>query len=345
MEPTMSLLKDSLARAIDGASFAWVNALQLRRRAGRITGAQFRAYVDQFALVSPDDYFAIPRNSPPANLPEGGPWSHPSPYPIGWPDNDHVHLHYWPGPRGWQSPVMFLLHGVMSVSDVGYRLWAKTLNRLGWGAMFFHLPFHYGRRPPHLWTGEAALSANFILTAEAIRQAVIELRWIAAALKTRGVPHLGLWGTSYGGWIGGLLLGLESSLSTAWLLEPIACVDHAIWESPAARVLRRQARADGLSREDARRHLRLLCPSWQTPIIPTQQILLFAGTFDRIAPPHLLQQLHRKWPGSLYREFRQGHVGYQLMPESLKLARSAFPHLFSQDPQVELPPCQSPPIP
>ncbi len=326
----MSFLKDTLARTIDGASFAFVNALQLRRRAGRITGDQFRAYVDHWAQHSPADYFAMPSAQPPADLPEHGPWTRPSPHPIGWAANDHLHLHYWPGPCGWNSPVMFLLHGVMSVSDVGYRLWAQTLNRLGWGAMFFHLPFHYGRRPPWIWTGEPALSANFILTCEAIRQAVIELRWVSAALKAKGVPHLGLWGTSYGGWIGGLLLALESNLSTAWLLEPIADADHAVWESPAARVLRHQARQDGITRDDCRRHLRLICPAHQTPMIRTDRILLFAGTFDRIAPAHQLRCLHQKWPGSIYREFRQGHVGYQLMPESLKLARTSFPDLFLQ---------------
>ncbi|GAB4241855.1 MAG: prolyl oligopeptidase family serine peptidase [Candidatus Methylacidiphilales bacterium] len=324
----MSVVKDFTARALDGASFAWVNALQLRRRAGRITGEAFRAYVDQWAEKSLQDYYAVPDHAPPPDLPEKGSWTRPSPHPIGWLANDHVHLHYWPGPRGWNSPVMFLLHGVMSVSEVGYRLWAQTLNRLGWGAMFFHLPFHYGRRPPWVWTGEPALSANFILTAEAIRQAVIELRWVCAGLKARGVPHIGLWGTSYGGWIGGLLLALEPRLSTAWLLEPIADVDHAIWESPAARVLRYQARAEGITREDCQRHYRLVCPSHQQPLIRTDRILLFAGTFDRIAPPQQLRCLHERWPGSIYREFRQGHVGYQLMPESLKLAQAAFPDLF-----------------
>lgn len=328
--PLITVLKDLLAQALDGASFAFVNGLQLRRRAGRISAEEFHHYVTHWAHAPPDNYYAIPNKLPLPDLPDSGPWSAPSPHPVGWSENDHVHLHYWPGPRGWDSPVMFLLHGVMSVSDVGYRLWAKTLNRLGWGAMFFHLPFHYGRRPKGAWTGEPALSANFILTAEAIRQAVIELRWISAALKQRGVPSIGLWGTSYGGWIGGLLLALESNLSTAWLLEPIADVDHAVWESPAAWVLRRQARADGLSRDLCRQHLRLVCPSRQTPLIRTDRILLFAGTFDRIAPPEKLRQLHARWPGSIYREFGQGHVGYQLMPESLKLAQASFPDLFPE---------------
>ncbi len=325
----MSWIHDRHAQLIDGISFGFINLLQLRARAGLSQLAELENYIERWENVPLNEYYKVPETAGIADLPDHGRKILPSPHPLGINKNDHVFLDYWPGPNGWRSPVMFLLHGVMSVSDVGYRLWAKKLNKLGWGAIFFHLPFHYGRTPKGSISGEMALTANAVLTAEGLRQAVIELRWIAAALKSRGVPEIGLWGTSYGGWIASLLAILEQGISTAWLLEPIVNVEQAIWESPACRTLRRQLRHTRIQRELVHRHLPLVCPSYHTPTVDPQRIILMAGRFDRIATPATIKDLSQHWAGSHYREFNQGHVGYQLMPESLRLATKLFGDLFT----------------
>lgn len=324
----MSLWRDASARCYDGISFGMINLLHLRNAAGRHSAAQMEAYISQWEGADLEAYYAIPADLPAADLPERGRGHLPSPLLYDCEENNRVSFEYWPGPQGWQSPVMFMLHGMMSVSDVGYRMWAGKLNALGWGAIFFHLPYHYGRKPKQALSGEMALTANLIRTAEGIRQAVIELRWISRELIARGVPHLGLWATSYGGWIGSLLAVLDDHIRMAMLLEPIVDVDLAIWESPATRVLRRQLRRRGISRDLVRRHLPLVCPTHHAPRLETGNILLAAGRFDRIAPPESIQRLHRAWQGSHYLELPQGHVGYQLMPESLKWATNQWPELF-----------------
>jgi pimeloyl-ACP methyl ester carboxylesterase len=323
-------IKDAQSRAIDGFSFGFINALQLRGKAGSHTVEEMQAYVEQCESISLEEFYRIPDNYVGGNLPTSGTFTWPSPILSGCPENDRMHLNIWLGPQGWKSPVMFLLHGVMSVSDVGYRMWAKKLNALGWSAIFFHLPYHYGRKPRQALSGEMALTSNLIRTSEGIRQAVVELRWVCRALKIKGVPHIGLWGTSYGGWISSLLCTLEDSISTAWLLEPIVDTDIAIWESPATHTLQRQLKKRGIPRDLVRRHLRLVCPTYHQPRLDPARIMLVGGTFDRIAPPQTIKALQQAWQGSHYDEFRQGHVGYQLMPKSLKLARARFPELFSQ---------------
>ncbi len=309
-----------------------INLLHVRGAAGTHTADAMEAYIEQWESKSLEEYYAIPEEVAAPDLPDRGHRRLPTPHthPYDCDENSHVSLEYWPGPKGWQSPVMFMLHGVMSVSDVGYRQWAKKLNSLGWGAIFFHLPYHYGRKPRRVLSGEMALTANLLRTAEGIRQAVIELRWVSRELQARGVPHLGLWATSYGGWIGSLLAVLDDRILTAMLLEPIVDVDLAIWESPATRVLRRQLRHRGISRDLVRRHMRLVCPTHHRPKLETDKILLAAGRFDRIAPPSSIQRLHREWQGCHYLELPQGHVGYQLMPESLKWATNKWPELFGK---------------
>ncbi len=321
--------RDTQARVIDAASFGFINLLQCRARAGSHSEAEMRDYIDRWKEASLQDFYTIPESFPDPELPERGSFRHPSPLSGGCPHNDRVHLDFFPATTGWKAPVMFMLHGVMSVSDVGYRLWAKKLNSLGWSAAFFHLPYHYGRTPPRSLSGEMALTANLIRTSEGIRQAVVELRWIMRAMKKKGAPHIGLWGTSYGGWIASLLCCLESCLNTAWLLEPIVDIDWAIWESPATRTVQRQLRQRGISRETVAQHVRLVCPSHHRPVLDNQKIILMAGLFDRIAHPDTIRSLASHWNIAHYAEIRQGHVGYQLMPKSLNLARQVMPDLFS----------------
>jgi len=321
---------DLQAQLIDAVSFCFVNGLQMRARAGKHSAEEMVAYTERCQSMDLPELYAIPDGARAIEFPEdGGGCQISSPLPgHDFVENNQVHLNFWPGPEGWGSPVMFMLHGVMSVSDVGYRLWAKKLNQLGWSAVFFHLPYHYGRKPRGVFSGELALTANLIRTAEAIRQAVVELRWVIREMKRHGAERFGIWGTSYGGWIGSLLCVLESSISTAWLLEPIVDVDTAIWESPASRTIQKQLQRRRISRDLVRQHLPNVCPSFHVPAIDPRKILFVAGTFDRIAPPHTLKALQKAWPGSHYEEFRQGHVGYQLMPQSLRLACERFPELF-----------------
>jgi pimeloyl-ACP methyl ester carboxylesterase len=324
--------KDLMAMGIDGVSFGMINAIQWRGRAGTHTLDELEAYFSRWPARAPEDLFAVPRTARLPDLGEGnGTRRFASPIPSDCEENNHTHMDIWLGPKGWASPMMFLLHGHMSVSDVGYRMWAQKLNRLGWSAAFFHLPYHYGRRPRGVLSGELALSSNIIRVCEGIRQAVIELRLVIRALEWRGVPHIGLWGTSYGGWVAGLLCVLERDIRTAWLLEPVADVEHVLFESPATLAIRWSLIRRGITREAVRRYFRAVCPSYHLPAVAPERILLLAGTFDRVAPPLCIRRLHQRWKGSHYAEFRQGHVGYQLMPESLKMGRRLMPGLFAED--------------
>lgn len=324
----VSVAHDTWAQVLDGVSFGFINALQLRGKSGFHTLEEAQEYYGKHSDMPLGTYYEIPSGTPMLDLPESGSLRVRSPRECDVDENNWMHLDVWLGPKGWESPAMLMLHGHMSVSDVGYRMWAKKLNSLGWTALFFHLPYHYGRRPQGAMSGEMALSSNTIRTCEGIRQAVTELRWVCQTLKDRGAPHIGLWGTSYGGWVASLLILLEKSVSMAWLLEAIVDVDTAIWESPACITLRHQLMRRGMTREFLQPKTRLVCASHHQPIIPTDKVLLVSGTFDRVAPPETIRALHESWEGSVYAEYRQGHVGYQLMPKSLAMAQERFPEMF-----------------
>jgi pimeloyl-ACP methyl ester carboxylesterase len=243
-------------------------------------------------------------------------------------ENNRFHLRVWPGPKGMKSPAMVMLHSLFSASDVGYAHWAGVLNRLGWTAVFYDLPYHFRRRPKGTWSGELVFGGNLIRSAEAIRQSVTEVRMVTRMLKAAGAPEVGLWGMSLGGWVGGLVLCHEPDLACGWLVQPIPDVATAIWDSEGGWVLRRQMEQRGFDRERAERLFPLVCPSHGKLRLAANRVLIVGGTYDSVAPPMKLKALARGWGGAHYREVAQGHIGYQAMPNSWRWGRELMPELF-----------------
>ena len=311
---------------VDATAFAGIGIWQLLGRTGRHSPEEWDRYADGWLQKGPSEFFRAPDKIPAVLAP--GRQQVPTPIPCDREENNAVHLRVWPGKEGFQSPAMILLHSLFSASDVGYVHWASVLNRLGWTAIFYDLPYHYRRRPKGTWSGELVFGGNLIRSAETLRQAVAETRMIARMARAAGAPQVGLWGMSLGGWVASLALCHEPDLACAWLVQPIPDVATAIWDSPGGWVIRRQMEARGLTREQASRMLPMVCPSFARPKIAAEKILLVGGKHDRIARPAQLQTLAKKWGGAHYREVGQGHIGYQAMPMAWRWGTGLMPELF-----------------
>lgn len=168
----------------------------------------------------------------------------------------------WVGP---DAPTIIMLHALMSISDTGYRKWARHFNSLGWNAAFVHLPFHYSRRPRGHLNGELCFTADLVLTGETLRQAVVEVRQLLLWLRAHGGRAFGLLGTSYGGWIAAILASLEPDLRFLALLAPMVNVGHALYEGPTSWAIRRDLRRAGLERTLVDRHGHLSSPLQAVP--------------------------------------------------------------------------------
>jgi dienelactone hydrolase len=231
---------------------------------------------------------------------------------------------FFPCAKGWTAPTMLLAHGLMSVSDLGYRLWARRLNARGWNAVFVHLPYHYSRRLPWHFHGELSVGGELLRSAHGVRMSVVECRIVLQQLAKKGGRMFGAWGTSYGGWIMALLGCFEPLLQRLILVEPILNIDNAIWRSPSSVTVRAALRRVGIRPEDTAASMRLACPAYQQPLMEGRHILLLAGQYDKIAPPEEIEDLARRWKGAHFACFPQGHVGYTLMPESFRMAQEIW---------------------
>jgi pimeloyl-ACP methyl ester carboxylesterase len=213
---------------------------------------------------------------------------------------------------------VLLLHALMSANDFGYRKVARWFNDRGWNAAFPHLPFHYSRTPRGYLNGELAISAHLVRNAENLRQGVAELRQLMALLRVRGCREFGLIGTSFGGWNGALLSFLETDFRFLALIQPIVNVEHAIWENPGSRSMRRILRAQGIQPGTIERHLSLTSPLHGRPLCGGERAILTTGLYDTVSPPAELRALHRHWAGSRLLEVRQGHFGHVALRETLE---------------------------
>jgi len=314
------------SRLVDTTAFFGIGLWQLLGRAGWHSPQEWDDYVQKWLTKGADEFYRVPEK-----IPEGlneGRMSFPSSVVGDREENNRLHLRVWPGPDGMKSPAMVMLHSLFSTSDVGYVHWASVLNRLGWTAVFYDLPYHFRRRPKGTWSGELVFGGNLIRSAEAIRQAVTEVRMVTRMLKAAGAPEVGLWGMSLGGWVAGLTLCHEPGLACGWLVQPIPDVATAIWDSEGGWVLRRQMEQRGLSRNRAEKLLPLVCPSHGKLQLPSKRVLVVGGSHDSVAPPSKLKALSEGWGGTHYREVGQGHIGYQAMPSTWRWGRELMPELF-----------------
>ncbi len=133
------------SRVVDSAAFFGIGLWQLLGRAGRHSPQEWDDYVRNWLMRGGEEFYRVPDK-----IPEGlneGRMSFASPVMGDQDENNRFHLRVWPGTKGMKSPAMVMLHSLFSASDVGYAHWASVLNRLGWTAVFYDLPYHFRRRP------------------------------------------------------------------------------------------------------------------------------------------------------------------------------------------------------
>jgi 1-acyl-sn-glycerol-3-phosphate acyltransferase len=308
------------AATIDLLVCASMNLVQSRHRLHARSCDEMERYVTQCEKLTPHDFYAVPRDGEITSAIGGAygataTWR--SPVESKFPANNIARADFFPCARGWSAPTVLMLHALMSASHVGYRRWAAHFNELGWNACFVHLPYHYSRVPRGYWNGELAITADLIRNAEGLRQGVIEVRQLMAALRERGCGEFGILGTSYGGWIGALLAIVERDFRFVALMAPIVNVEHAIWESPTSAFMRRELRRAKIEPSLVARHFHLSSPMHNEPLCGAERVLFVAGEFDLIARPADIEKIQQKWRGSELLHVRQGHFGYRMLRETI----------------------------
>ncbi|MGE5214949.1 MAG: 1-acyl-sn-glycerol-3-phosphate acyltransferase [Nitrospirota bacterium] len=319
------------ATAVDSLLCASINWLHRRHPLNGHSRQEMERYLTACARLSPQEYYVPPQanssngdsdSKPVVNRMQNGQMtmlSWRSPIKTAFAANNNARADFFRTDAGsWtEAPTVLLLHSLMSSNPAGYYRWAERFNDLGWNACFVHLPYHFSRVPPGYWNGELAITPDLIRNAEGLRQGVIELRQILESLRAHGCHEFAVLATSYGGWIGALLSLVERDFRFVALMSPIVNVDHAIWQSPASRRVRRELVQANVERALVARHFHLSSPLHSRPACDPTRILFVTGEFDSIAPPAEIEAIHEAWRGSKLLRVRQGHFGYRMMRETI----------------------------
>jgi len=319
------------AVTIDSLLCASINFLHKRHRLNGRSREEMERYVVTCERLSPQEFYATPQ----ANNGNGEHDSKPtlaatsdsrmttlnwrSPVETSFSENNAAHVDFFrTEARTWETaPTVFLLHSLMSSNPTGYYRFAEEFNGLGWNACFAHLPYHFSRVPAGYRNGELAITPDLVRNAEGLRQGVIEVRQLMDSLRAKGCREFGVLATSYGGWIGALVTLVESDFRFVALMSPIVNVEHAIWQSPAARRVRRELVQARIEPALVARHFHLSSPLHGQPACDPERILFVTGEFDSIAPPAEIEAIQQRWRGSELLRVRQGHFGYRMIRETI----------------------------
>ena len=324
-------LRRASAKTVDSLLCASINWLHRRHPLNGHSRQEMERYLTACERLSPQEYYVLPQaigsngasDSKPAmnGMRDSGmaTLSWRSPIETAFTANNTARVDFFrTDARTWTgAPTVFLLHALMSSSPTGYYRWAEKFNELGWNACFVHLPYHFSRVPTGYWNGELAITPDLVRNAEGLRQGVIELRQIMESLREHGCHEFGVLATSYGGWIGALLTLVESDFRFVALMSPIVNIEQAIWQSPAARRIRRELVRANIEHALVARHFHLSSPLHGRPVCDPTRILFITGEFDSIAPPAEIEAIHQTWRGSELLRVRQGHFGHRMMPETI----------------------------
>jgi 1-acyl-sn-glycerol-3-phosphate acyltransferase len=323
LRPLRRPLGQMAAATVDFAMCVSMNLLQSRHRLHARSREEMDRYVAECEKLTVEKFYAVPPNGQIANQIDHHintvTWR--SPIETKFPANNIARADLFPCSRGWSGPSVFMLHSLLSASRIGYRRCAARFNERGWNVCFVHLPYHYSRTPRGHWNGELAITADLIRNAEGLRQGVIEVRQLMAALRAQGCREFGVLGTSYGGWIGALLAMVERDFHFVALMAPIVNVEHAIWKNRATACMRRELRRANVDPSLVARHFHLSSPLHNEPLCDPERVLFVAGDFDSIARLADIEAIHQKWRGSELLRVGQGHFGYRMMRETMARLR------------------------
>ncbi|HET9074356.1 MAG TPA: hypothetical protein VFN48_07235 [Solirubrobacteraceae bacterium] len=218
---------------------------------------------------------------------------------------------YWrhdDGPRA----TLIVTHG-FGASKAAFNTSFFSLRRFfaeGWDIVMFTLPFHGSRqsgRSP--FNGAELFMAGFSHLAEAMVQAICDLRVLLDYLERKGVPRVGATGLSLGGYTTALLAEVDDRLDfaipNAAVSDLTELVQHWFPTNRGTQLLRllKQLPEDLLAHSAA-----LHSPLNYPVLLPKDRLLVIGGAGDRVSPPQQTSALWRHWGEPELHWFPGSHI-------------------------------------
>ena len=209
--------------------------------------------------------------------------------------NRSAHAFVWRH-SGSPRPTVICLHGYL-MGQVAFDARAFDVRRLhqelGLDVAMAILPLH-GPRSIGRWSGAGLFDGHPLVMNAMLGHAIWDVRRLCDWLRATGVPALGLYGMSLGGYLAALLASLEDDIACVVPTLPVSCFGSLIWRDFDDRERRAHAAAgiDEALLED------LFAPNAPLRMqarVPMRGRLVVAAAADRVCPPSQALALWEHW--------------------------------------------------
>jgi pimeloyl-ACP methyl ester carboxylesterase len=255
----------------------------------------------------------IPAESKPAELAfsSGVHFTFPSPQPCEFAENNLVHGRLYRRAKDWQKfPTVILLHGGGDFLNHRYRFprMVPAMHRAGFNVATLQAPYHFQRRVNRIET------FDHLRVAEAIGQAVAEIRALTGSLLDQGCPSVALFGYSLGGWFAGLAATRDSRPRAVVLVTPGVRRNYRatrgeliLWKSMRQALDKHKVAREALDRTPMNLTL-------SRPVIPRESILLIEGRYDLVVEAECTGKLRQKWELTEAWRLPHSHISWMFAP-------------------------------
>ncbi len=217
----------------------------------------------------------------------------PSAVESAYPENNTVYAEYYRPEGEGPFPCVIVLDitgGDQSLS----RVICTHLARHGVAGLFVQMAYYGPRRPAG--SGLRLLSTDFVQTASAIRQTVLDMRRATAWMESRpeiDPKRLGILGTSLGSFMAALTGEMEPKLGRVAVLLGGGGFLDGYYNDPRAAAYRQVFETLGGSRAKLAKLIAPLDPITCAANLKSRKLLMLAGRHDEIVPPKMAENLWR----------------------------------------------------
>ena len=262
-------------------------------------------------------------------------FSFPSPIITKYPVNDVVPVTaILPPTRDSGLPVVIALHYWGATDQRTERGFARELARRGIATVMVALPFHLQRTPPGTRSGELAIVPRVPELIQTMTQAALDVRRTVDWITSNPVfdpNRIGIAGTSLGGVVESLVVGLEPRIRFSAFMLGGANLAHLIWNSSRVVEQRDHMRSQGFTESRLKEALAAVEPTTYLKPDPNRRAFVVAARHDTVIPgastEALIEALGK--PGVLWLD--TGHYGGVLVQRQvLRSVATFFEACFSE---------------
>lgn len=240
----------------------------------------------RWALDHSGQFFSTPKTV----VDSSGPWlEFESPLPTFARNGDRVRCRVFPSPGAERAVIVTPQWNADENSHVAL---CRLLQRFGFTVVRQVLPYHEERRPEGMVRADHMVSPNIGRTLHAVRQAVVELRVLARALRDSGFERIGVVGSSIGSCVSYLAFVHDPLIRAGVFNHVSAYFADVVWKGLATRYVRRGLEGH-LSLDDLRRIWGPVSPLFHIPALvgDSRPHLMLSARYDLTFLPELSRRV------------------------------------------------------